>query len=138
MTFFVVPVLVVRGVGPVEAIKQSSSLRAKSGRAGDGELRFRDLLPAGGGRSCAPSRTALWDTPDRRPNRGCAAGRTGDGSGAGDGGDLKAALYEYAAEGVVPQGFEGAPGFELRASLRRPGAEAPADLERTFTVCCAL
>ena len=89
-TFFLIPVLIVEGVGPKEAIKRSAGLFRKTwgeqlvSNFGFGLLQIVAVVPRRHRHrySCAV-------VPRRGQPCGCAAARNWPGDGAGDGGDLQ-------------------------------------------------
>ena len=117
MTFFVVPVLVARGVGPIEAIKQSASLFKRTwgeqvtSNIGFGLFYFLVSLVA-----IIPAAILFSVHPIAGLVVGIPLVALGFGIVQALEGIFKAALYEYAAEGVVPQGFEEA---ELGSTYQR-------------------
>ena len=106
LTFFVIPVLVVEGVGPFAAIKRSGSLFKRTwgeqfvGNFGFGLLYIAVVLiaavPVAILFSISPVAAIIVGLPII--GIGMAVVMTMEGI-------FKAALYEYAAEGVVPQFF---------------------------------
>jgi hypothetical protein len=109
MTFFVVPMLVVRGVGPVEAIKQSSSLFKRTwgeqvtSNFGFGIFYIVAMLIA-----VIPAAIAFAISPVAGIVIGIPLVALAFGTVQAIEGIFKAALFEYAAEGRVPHGFEDA------------------------------
>jgi len=109
VTFFVVPVLVVRGVGPVEAIKQSSSLFKRTwGEQVTANFGFGIFYVVVGLVAILPAAALFAISPVAGLLVGIPLLALAVGAVQATEGIFKAALYEYAAEGVVPQGFEGA------------------------------
>jgi len=109
MTFFVVPVLVVRGVGPVEAIKQSSSLFKRTwGEQVTANFGFGIFYLLAVVVAVLPAALLFGIHPIAGLIVGVPLVALAMGAVQATEGIFKAALYEYAAEGVVPQGFEGA------------------------------
>jgi hypothetical protein len=107
MTFFVVPVLVARGVGPVDAIKQSASLFKRTwgeqvaSNFGFGNFYFVVSIIA-----IIPAAIVFAINPIAGFVVAVPLVALAIGAVQATEGIFKAALYEYAAEGVVPQGFE--------------------------------
>ncbi len=116
MTFFVVPVLVVKGVGPIEAIKQSASLFKRTwgeqvtSNFGFGLFYIVVVIVA-----VIPAAIAFALNPVVGIALGIPMVALAFGAVQATEGIFKAALYEYAAEGVIPVGFEKA---ELDSSYR--------------------
>lgn len=109
MTFFVVPVLVAKGYSPIQAIKESGSLFKRTwgeqvtSNIGFGVFQFIAIFAA-----IIPALIVFSINPIAGfvvgvPLVVLALGVVGAVSGI-----FRAALYQYAAEGVIPQGFENA------------------------------
>ena len=106
MTFFVIPVLIVEGVGPIEAIKRSSGLFKRTwGEQLVGNFGFGILylgvglivaIPIGIAFAISPIVGFIVAVP--LAGLAIAAIQTMEGI-------FKAALYEYVAEGVTPELF---------------------------------
>jgi hypothetical protein len=109
MTFFVVPLLVVRGLGPIDAIKQSAGLFKRTwgeqvtANFGFGAFYFVAAIIA-----VFPAAIVFAINPIAGVVVGIPLLALVLGAVAATEGIFKAALYEYAAEGRIPQGFESA------------------------------
>lgn len=123
MTFFVVPLLVVRGVGPVEAIKQSASLFKRTwGEQVTSNFGFGIFYVVAMIVAVIPAALVFSVQPVAGVIVGIPLVALALGAVQATEGIFKAALYEYAAEGVVPAGFEGA---DLGGSYRPGNAGGP-------------
>jgi hypothetical protein len=106
LTFFVVPILVTRGVGPIEAIKQSGGLFRRTwgeqftSNFGFGILAFVGFLVA-----ALPALAIGMVSPVAGIAVGVLLVALVLGIVAALEGIFKAALYDYASEGVVASGF---------------------------------
>ncbi len=104
LTFFVIPVLVVEGVGPVEAIRRSGGLFKRTwgeqfvSNFGFGLLYIAVVLVAAIPVAILASVSPVAAIIVAIPVIGIGAGSVMAMEGI-----FKAALYEYAAEGIVPQ-----------------------------------
>jgi hypothetical protein len=116
MTFFVVPVLVVRGVGPIEAIKESGSLfRRTWGEQAASNFGFGLFYILVAVIAVLPAALIFAISPVAALIVGIPMVALGIGAVQATEGIFKAALYRYAADGVVPEGFETA---DLGSSYR--------------------
>lgn len=123
MTFFVVPLLVVRGLGPFEAIKQSASLFKRTwGEQVTSNFGFGIFYVVALVVAVIPAAIAFSIHPAAGLLVGIPLVALALGAVQATEGIFKAALYEYAAEGVVPSGYEGA---DLGGSYRPGGGGAP-------------
>ena len=108
MTFFVVPFLVVRGLGPVGAIKESAGLFKRTwGEQVTANFGFGIFYLVAGLIVFVPSALIFAASPVAGIGVGVILGVLAFSTVAATEGIFKAALFEYAAEGVIPQGFEG-------------------------------
>ncbi len=109
VTFFVVPVLVVQGVGPVDAIKRSASLFKRTwGEQVTSNFGFGIFYVVAVLVALIPAAIAFSIHPIAGLVLGIPLVALAMGAVQATEGIFKAALYEFAAEGVVPQGFEDA------------------------------
>lgn len=117
MTFFVVPVLVVRGVGPIDAIKQSASLFKRTwGEQVTSNIGFGIFYFLVAAIAFIPAAMVFSINPIAGLVLGIPLVALGIGAVQATEGIFKAALYQYAAEGLVPLGFEKA---ELGSTYQR-------------------
>jgi hypothetical protein len=106
MTFFVVPVLVSEGIGPVAAIKRSSGLfRETWGRQVTASFGFGLVYIVGGLAAAAVTAVLFFVHPILGVAGGAIAFAAALGTVAAMEGIFKAALYEHTM-GESPQGFD--------------------------------
>ena len=109
MTFFVVPLLVVKGIGPIQAIKQSASLFKRTwGEQVTSNFGFGLFYIVASLIAILPAALLFAIHPILGLAVGIPLVALAFGAVQATEGIFKAALYEYAAEGVIPQGFESA------------------------------
>ena len=126
MTFFTIPVLVVKGYGPFQAIKESASLFKRTwgeqvtSNIGFGIFQFVAIILA-----IIPAAIVFAVNPIAGVVVGVPLVVLALGIVNAISGVFKAALYEYAAEGVIPQGFENAQLGDSYSPDNRAGAGAP-------------
>ena len=120
MTFFVVPVLVARGVGPIDAIKQSASLfKSTWGEQVTSNIGFGIFYIIGGLIAIVPAAMLFSVNSIAGLILGIPLVALVIGAVQATEGIFKAALYEYAAEGMIPVGFEEA---DLPSTYERSAA----------------
>jgi hypothetical protein len=106
MTFFVVPMLVVRGLGPIAAIKESAGLfRRTWGEQVTANFGFGIFYIAAIVVVAIPALLIGAVNPIAGIVVAVPLAAIALGAVAATEGVFKAALFEYAAEGVVPQGY---------------------------------
>ncbi len=120
MTFFVVPILVVRGVSPFRAIKDSASLFKRTwGEQVTSNFGFGLFYILASLIAIIPAAVLFAIHPIAGLVVGIPLVALAVGAVQATEGIFKAALFEYAAEGLTPEGFESA---DLGASYARSGA----------------
>lgn len=119
MTFFVVPYLVVQGIGPIQAIKSSAGLfRRTWGEQFTANFGFGLFYLVAGLIAFLPAAAIFAISPFAGIAIGVLAFAIALGAVAATEGIFKAALFEYAAEGKVPDGYAHA---DLAASYEPSG-----------------
>lgn len=123
MTFFVVPLLVVKGIGPFRAIKESASLFKRTwGEQVTSNFGFGIFYILASLVAIIPVAIFFAIHPIAGLLVGVPLVALAFGAVQATEGIFKAALYEYAADGVVPQGFETA---DLSGSYRATSGAGP-------------
>lgn len=117
MTFFVVPMLVVQGLSPFGAIKSSAGLFKRTwGEQVTAGFGFGLFYLAAGAVAVLPALVVFAINPVAGIIVGALLLVVAMAAVMATEGIFKAALYEYAAEGVTPKGFENS---DLRNSYER-------------------
>lgn len=107
MTFFVVPLLVVKGYGPIQAIKESGSLFKRTwGEQVTSNIGFGIFQIVAVFIAIIPALIVFGINPIAGVVVGVPLVVLALGLVNAVSGIFRAALYEYAAEGVIPEGFE--------------------------------
>ena len=120
MTFFVVPYLVTQGIGPIQAIKSSAGLfRRTWGEQFTANFGFGLFYLVAGLIAFLPAAAIFAISPFAGIAVGVLAFAIALGAGAATEGIFKAALFEYAAEGKVPDGYAPAVRAACSAPARR-------------------